>query len=165
MQPNNNISFEAIVLFCVLGVILYVVKIVIIIALSVVILLAAFMTILCLCALNRPVTFAGQVTTPEEANAFLSGGALGYLGAAAIGLIANTLGLDLSHEAIFLGAVVAYLGNGLSSVGELVQAAEKAREEAEAAASQQILLPPAPAQLPASRPFDFADWDDEKEWR
>jgi putative flippase GtrA len=162
MQSNNNITGEAMIGLAVLVVIFWVIKIVVIIALSVAIVLAGILTILSLCAWNKPFAFAGETISPEDARTFIGGGLLGFGGTILVGLVANALGLGVSENAIYLGAVVAYLGAGLESLGDLAKA-QAAREETERADMRQIQLPP-PSPTPQG-PFPFACWDDEEERR
>lgn len=160
MQSNNN--YELMAVIAVFVVIVFVIQTILIIALAVGILLAAFMTGVCLFAWNRPVEIGGETITPEGARAFIGGGVFSAIGAIAVALTANALGLDLSPDMMPLAGVIGYIVGSFGAVHELEQEAQKARAATEAQPTQEI-LPPQPVRPAEPRPFTFADWDDEEE--
>lgn len=132
---------------------------------------AVLLTILALCAWDRPITVFGQTTCPEEARAFVYRGLIGMVLLPVFVIFCAALFkfqiVDEAWVYLILG------GYTLGSVGVEIL---KAQAEEEAAANATYIPPAPPAALPqpeqpprpAGKPnerFTFADWDDEEAQR
>lgn len=123
---------------------------------------ALVMTVVCFFAWNSPLTFGNTTLMPDAARGFVYRGLIGALLAAAFSVFAaiifNFWIEDMAAPYILLG------GYTFGSIGlEILNA----MDESEAAASNQMIIPPSqeiapPRQHePPSVPFRFASWDDE----
>lgn len=124
--------------------------------------LAAVMTVIALCAWNRPLTLGNNVVTPEEARFFVYAGIAGACGFSVIvWLVAAMFKIPVDPDAwihVYLG------GYALGSIGLTALAGKEDVFEAPPAkdATPQpgvIAPPPAP---PQPEPFRYARWDDEE---
>lgn len=161
---QNNQNWEGMAALFLLAIAWLIFQILFAVALAVGIIVAVVVTVLCLIAWNRPLTLFGEVLTPLEARCFILGGIATALGAMFIFALAEEIGLPfpLTDRFYAILALVGYLYGGFCST-ELVEQIQNARAAHELQARQEILPPVAPP--PHVPPFDFADWQDEDEFR
>lgn len=164
-RENNNEVDSIVVVFALLGA----AAVIIAIAFYVLLCFAAFvLTVLCLCAWDRPIRLCGAVLTPEEARAFVYRGCCGAFIVPAFALLcAFALGAKLSVEALPHLAAFGYAG-GAVLLPLLIEEGQAEGEPAAPALPVARLSPPEappPAPVPTPAPFRYASWDDEEEGR
>lgn len=129
------------------------------------------LTVGCVMAWNKPVTFEDHTTIfPEEARAFV---VRGLIGAAAALLIAVTLNVrkdvDIDKEAYWFIALAGYIVGSLGV--QALMSPSDAQGNLDIFPARAIPLPPPPVTIdadytdittpePEPEPFQFADWDD-----
>ncbi|QXF12342.1 hypothetical protein [Sphingopyxis terrae] len=163
MQSNNQ-NFELAMLIGVLMIVVAIIQFIATLILIGIILVSGVLTLLSFWAWNQPRTLFGEVITPDEARGFVGRGVCGGFIAFIVGqlyaVIQHVNITDNWYALIILGGYF---------LGSVVIGAAIEEERAKAEASVQEILPPlAPPPPPpqfTQRPFEFADWKDEEEFR
>jgi len=161
---QNNQNMEGVAVLFLLAVAWLIFQIMFAIVLAIGIIVGVVVTLLCLIAWSRPLALFGEVLTPLEARSFILGGIACACGAMFIFALAEEIGLPfpLTDRFYAVMALMGYLYGGFCST-EIVEQIQSARAAQELQSRQEILPPIAPP--PYVPPFEFADWQDEDEFR
>lgn len=161
---QNNQNWEGMAALFLLAIVWLIFQIIFAIMLAIAIIVGVAVTVLCLLAWNKPLYLFGEVLTSQEARFFVLGGIATAFAAMVVFTLAEAIGLPfpLSDRFYAVMALMGYLYGGFCST-ELVEQIQNARAAQELQARQEILPPVAPP--PHVPPFDFADWQDEDEFR
>lgn len=165
MSQNNENSgmMFALALVCTMAVFLLVV------VYAIGVFISAGLTILALCAWNKPLTTGKHTLTPEEARPFVYRGLVGMV-VAPVFIIFLELMFQLRINGDYLPHIIIG-GYVLGSLG--IQILIEQEREANKAAQSEIIpphvftQPPEPPAMPRPErpPFEYASWDDEEAGR
>lgn len=165
MQSNQNAEGMAALFLIAIAVLIFQIMFAVVLAVGIIV--GVVVTLLCLIAWNKPLPLFGEVVTPLEARCFVLGGIASACGVMFVFALAGEIGLPfpLTDRFYAVMALIGYLYGGFGST-ELAEQIRSARAAQELQSRQEILPPLAPPPPPPYvPPFDYADWNDEDEFR